>query len=79
MVSLDIRENEVRLAIADNGPGIAAEVADRLFTPFTTSRESGLGLGLVIAQDIMTDLGGTLRLAPSENGACFEMILKRVP
>ncbi|HEX7821829.1 MAG TPA: ATP-binding protein, partial [Sphingobium sp.] len=80
ILSLDVgEEEEVRLAIADNGPGIAPEVADRLFTPFTTSRVTGLGLGLVIAQDIMNDLGGTLRLAPATNGACFEMILKRVP
>ncbi|HEX7857545.1 MAG TPA: ATP-binding protein [Sphingobium sp.] len=79
IVSLAEDGDEVRLAIADNGPGIAAEVADRLFTPFTTSRATGLGLGLVIAQDIMTDLGGTLRLAPAEKGACFEMTLKRAP
>lgn len=78
-LSLDIDAEAVRLAITDNGPGIAPEVADRLFTPFTTSRTTGLGLGLVIAQDIMTDLGGALRLAPTDKGACFEMTLRRAP
>ncbi|MCE7796488.1 ATP-binding protein [Sphingobium sufflavum] len=77
ILSLERGEAEVRLSIADNGPGISPDVADRLFTPFTTSRETGLGLGLVIAQDIMTDMGGTLRLLPSEKGACFAMTLKR--
>ncbi|MET0365966.1 MAG: ATP-binding protein [Sphingobium sp.] len=79
ILSLDGGVDQVRLTIADNGPGISPEVADRLFTPFTTSRKTGLGLGLVIAQDIMTDLGGSLRLAPTETGACFEMTLRRAP
>lgn len=68
---------EVRLTIADNGPGIAAEVADRLFTPFATSRTNGLGLGLVIAQDIMADLGGGLRLLPGDGGARFAITMRR--
>ena len=76
-VALAIAQDGVRLTIADNGPGIAADVAARLFTPFVTSRPTGLGLGLVIAQDIMVDLGGALRLVPAARGACFEIELRR--
>jgi two-component system C4-dicarboxylate transport sensor histidine kinase DctB len=78
-LTLALRETEERiiLTLSDNGPGIAPDVAQRLFTPFTTSRPSGLGLGLVIAQDIMQDLGGALRLAPSEEGAAFEIEMLR--
>ncbi len=78
-ILLSVEAELVTIAVADNGPGIAAEVADRMFTPFVTSRPNGLGLGLVIAQDIMTDLGGSLRLVPSERGARFELTLRRVP
>ena len=67
----------VRLTIADNGPGIPQHVAERLFTPFVTSRPNGLGLGLVIAQEIMIDFGGSLRFLPSEAGARFELTLRR--
>lgn len=67
----------VSLIVADNGPGIDPAVAEKLFIPFVTSRPNGLGLGLVIAQDIMTDLGGTLRLLPSDRGARFEATLRR--
>lgn len=74
---LEAGTDTVCLLVRDNGPGIAAEVADRLFTPFATSRPSGLGLGLVIAKDIVEDFGGTLRLLPSSGGACFEVILRR--
>lgn len=66
----------LRLTVSDNGPGIAPEIADRLFTPFATSRAEGLGLGLVIAQDIAQEFGGSLRLAPSETGATFELQLR---
>nr|WP_236711393.1 ATP-binding protein [Novosphingobium barchaimii] len=72
-------EGAVRMLVADNGPGIAPEVAGRLFTPFATSRQTGLGLGLVIAKDIMEDFGGNLHLVPTETGACFAITLKRAP
>ncbi|QBM76814.1 sensor histidine kinase [Sphingomonas sp. AAP5] len=73
----------VRLVVADTGPGVSTEIAERLFTPFVTSRPQGLGLGLVIAHDIMVELGGTLRLLPGEGegggggGARFEIGMRR--
>lgn len=76
-LSLAQDAEEVRLRVADDGPGIAPEIAGRLFTPFTTSRDQGLGLGLVIAQDIMAELGGSLRLVPAATGACFEIGMRR--
>ncbi|KQN23686.1 sensor histidine kinase [Sphingomonas sp. Leaf32] len=78
-IELGIEPQTISLIVADNGPGIDPTVAERMFTPFVTSRATGLGLGLVIAQDIMTDLGGTLRLLPAEQGARFEVTLRRVP
>ncbi|MFD1034384.1 ATP-binding protein [Sphingomonas hankookensis] len=77
-IELDVQDQMVSLIVADNGPGIDPGVTERMFTPFVTSRPNGLGLGLVIAQDIMTDLGGTLRLLPATSGARFEATLRRV-
>lgn len=62
--------------IADTGPGISEALRARLFQPFTSSKDDGLGLGLVICRDIMTDLGGDLSLAPGTVGATFVMTLK---
>ncbi|MET0241609.1 MAG: ATP-binding protein [Sphingobium sp.] len=78
-IALDLSSDatHVRLTVADSGPGVAPEVAQRLFTPFVTSRAKGLGLGLVIAQDIMVELGGWLRLLPSDAGAVFEVGMRR--
>jgi two-component system C4-dicarboxylate transport sensor histidine kinase DctB len=74
-LTLGADNGQVVLAVTDNGPGIADEVAARLFTPFVTSRRDGLGLGLVIAHDIMVELGGTLRHVPTAAGARFEIAM----
>ncbi len=76
ILSLAIAGETLRITVADNGPGIAPDIADRLFTPFATSRAEGLGLGLVIAQDIAQEFGGALRLVPSDTGAAFELQLR---
>lgn len=76
-IRLTLAEGLVWVRIHDNGPGIAPDIAARLFTPFATSRSNGLGLGLVISSDIMTELGGSLRWLAEERGACFELELRR--
>jgi two-component system C4-dicarboxylate transport sensor histidine kinase DctB len=53
-------------------------VANALFTPFTTTKENGLGLGLVIAHDIVRDLGGELTVESTEDGTTFTVKLKKV-
>lgn len=74
-IDLSVTGDRVTLGIADNGPGVDPAVAARLFTPFVTSRAEGLGLGLVIAHDIMVEFGGTLRLVPGGAGARFEIVM----
>ena len=74
---VEAQADTVLLSVVDNGPGIDPSVRDQLFTPFVTSRQSGLGLGLVISGDIMTDMDGSLHLIPSETGAHFQLTLKR--
>ena len=70
-------EGEVVLSISDNGPGIAPHIKEVLFSPFNTSKEGGLGLGLVISSDIASDYGGRIEVESSENGTCFSVHLKR--
>lgn len=65
------------LSVADNGPGIPADKRDSLFQPFATTKESGLGLGLVISQDIMRGLGGDLIADETDTGARFTMAIPR--
>lgn len=70
---------KVRITVRDNGPGISDDVRQRLFTPFTTDKATGLGLGLVISRDIVASFGGQLDLQPSAAGAVFTLELRVAP
>lgn len=60
------------LRLRDDGPGIPAEVAERIFDAFYTTREKGTGLGLALCRKIAAAHGAVLRLDnPGEPGACF--------
>lgn len=63
--------------IEDNGGGIAPEIKEQLFSPFNSSKEKGLGLGLVIAKDIVMDYGGKMSVETSPKGTIFLIDLKR--
>lgn len=81
-IAIDVRAeaDQVHIDIADNGPGIAPAVAQRLFTPFTTSKPEGLGLGLVISRDIVADFGGALDTRPGpDGGTVFTITLQPAP
>lgn len=69
--------NEVSLTVSDNGPGISPEIRKGLFTPFNTSKEGGLGLGLVIAKDIIADYGGRMDVSSDAGGTRFVVHLKK--
>lgn len=58
----------VEISVVDNGPGVAGELADRLFEPLTTSKHEGLGLGLSICASIVGAHGGRIWLHCRETG-----------
>ncbi len=74
-----VANGEVVIAVADNGPGLSPAILGSLFEPFNTSKEKGLGLGLVIAKDIVSDYGGRLEVETGERGACFKVHLRKAP
>ncbi len=62
----------VTVAIRDSGPGIDAQLAERLFRPFYTNKPEGLGVGLSISRSIIESLGGKLWAENNpERGATF--------
>ncbi len=78
-ITVSADATHVTISIADNGPGLRPDIAAQLFTPFATSKPDGLGLGLVIAQDIVRDLGNELTADPPlpDQGATFRIRLTR--
>lgn len=65
----------VSVLFADNGPGIAQEVRDKLFLPYVSTEKKNMGLGLAIVRDIIALHGGTICLIPSAKGAMFHVQL----
>jgi signal transduction histidine kinase len=62
--------DRIRIAIADNGPGVPADLRTRIFEPFFTTRDvgKGKGLGLTVAYDIVTAHGGTIIVEDTPGG-----------
>jgi len=68
--------DQVTVAFADNGSGVPPDIRRKLFTPFATGRDEGLGLGLAIARDILREFGGDLVLtATGAHGTVFTATL----
>src|SRR5437867_7721045 len=68
----------IDIQVADNGPGIPAEVRARIFEPFFTTKPvgKGTGLGLSLCQSIIADHGGTIEVASEPgHGAVFSISL----
>jgi len=72
------REGWIHVEIQDDGPGVAPEVASRLFEPFFSTKEAGRGsgLGLSITQRIVDEHGGRVGFVrPEQGGSCFRIEL----
>ncbi len=61
----------VRLSVADEGSGISPDVRDRLFEPFVTTKQDGVGLGLVLTKRIVEEHGGAISLETGRTGTVF--------
>lgn len=72
-------KNTVDVSVADTGPGIAPEIAEKLFQPFNTTKKQGMGVGLSISRTIVEAHGGRLWAdANPGGGTTFHMTLKLI-
>ena len=61
-------DGHVAIAVADNGPGIAAEQREKVFVPFYTTKRQGSGVGLTLVRQIATLHGATVRISETPGG-----------
>jgi two-component system, OmpR family, sensor kinase len=82
VLSLQLDAKQVTLRVTDHGPGVPAELRERIFEPFyrapgASERDGGVGLGLALVKSIAQRHGGNVRCeaAASGQGACFVVTL----
>ena len=71
-------EDALNIAVTDGGAGVSAEISERIWEPFFTTKQRGTGLGLAIVRKRIEEVGGTARLTDAhvaEGGARFELHL----
>ncbi len=66
---------QLEVQIVDNGPGLHADVADRLFEAFATTKSGGMGLGLTVAADIISRHDGRIEVDSAPGRTAFKILL----
>ncbi len=68
------RRNNVVIDVIDNGPGVPDSITNKIFVPFFTTKETGSGVGLALARQVMIAHGGFIRLSRNDaGGATFSL------
>ena len=70
-VSTYLDAGMVYFRVKDFGAGLAPEIEEQLFSPFVTSKEGGMGIGLSVSKSIMQAHGGDIRYQPNPNGGAI--------
>jgi signal transduction histidine kinase len=76
---LPVRDGYAGFTVRDDGAGVPEALRDRIFHPFVTAREGGVGLGLTFVKRVVHEHQGRIRLEPeSGRGACFRVELPAI-
>jgi signal transduction histidine kinase len=74
-LTLQADGEKLRLEVADSGPGISAEIREKIFDPFFSTKPGGHGLGLALARQIISNHSGTIAFA-SEMGQGARFVIE---
>ena len=70
-VGVGSREGRARFSVTDRGPGVPAELGAKVFEPFVTTKQDGVGLGLALTKRIVEDHGGAIGYDAAPGGTTF--------
>ncbi|HZE95946.1 MAG TPA: ATP-binding protein [Planctomycetota bacterium] len=70
-VAVAPRNGGVRFSVTDGGPGVPAELGEKVFEPFVTTKKDGIGLGLALTKRIIEEHGGSIGYDAAPGGTTF--------
>lgn len=73
----DTERDKVRITVTDNGPGIPADVLDKIFIPFYTTKKQGSGIGLSLSKQVMRQHGGAIQVQTQPGQTVFTLTLRK--
>jgi PAS domain S-box-containing protein len=77
-ISIEVTSRFVSICFEDNGPGISSENLGAIYEPYSTTKEEGTGLGLMIVQRILRDHGGEIEISSApDHGTTFTLHFPR--
>ncbi|MCO5124518.1 MAG: ATP-binding protein [Rhizobacter sp.] len=82
VLSTEARGSDIRICVADNGPGLSEADMDKLFEPFWSSKSDGMGIGLAISRSIAAAHQGTLVASNGRHGGavfCLRLPVQASP
>jgi C4-dicarboxylate-specific signal transduction histidine kinase len=79
VIGTEITNAEIRLSVADTGPGIAPKDLKNIFEPFWSGKSAGMGIGLSICQSIVAAHHGTLTVANNPDGGATFIVEFKLP
>jgi signal transduction histidine kinase len=74
-VDISNSERNVEITVTDNGIGISPKESDKLFLPFYTTKAKGTGMGLTIVKNLLTRMGGSIKIGPMEKGTRVSVLI----
>lgn len=79
LVEVEDEQDGLAIIISDNGPGIKNGTEDNIFSPYYSTKPDGIGLGLAIAGEIMSEYNGELSLIRNSilGGASFKLLFRK--
>jgi two-component system, NtrC family, nitrogen regulation sensor histidine kinase GlnL len=69
----------VMMQVIDNGPGVREDIRDKIFFPLVSGREGGTGLGLTLAQNLISQHQGMIEVESEPGRTCFTILLPLSP
>jgi signal transduction histidine kinase len=78
-VSAAVEEGELRVSVADTGPGIPPEAQPSLFQPYFSTKDRGTGMGLALSEKLIGQHGGRIEFTTGPEGTTFRISVPLTP